>query len=301
MAGDCPASSGCAWTNGICWAEGKAIPCNAFCNAFECDNSGACQFDTTEWMCKACDGGSCPKLAACATYTDPEKCPESKCTFAYDEAENYSSDVKGECKDKVCIGVYDATECAGLTDGCDWNAELEQCFKKGYSSPCNKIWEDAKCTSNGCSWDDENGYCSEKSSSATSCHRIYDEGDCNAKADCEYNADNYECEIKKSLEPTTPPPLTGKGDGTGNEDQSKCTASAYNAVKGKLEQAEEECIVVGRHNRHVRSTDEQQLECLAYFLAQKPNPTTVQDACPCLWFFGDEVSPWEDHWMQVKC
>ena len=74
-------------------------------------------------------------------------------------------------------------------------------------------------------------------------------------------------------------------------------------MKGKLEVAEEECIVVGRlRNRRDAGDDEiRRLECLAYFLAQTPNPTTVADACPCLWFYANEVSPWEDHWMQIAC
>ena len=113
---------------------------------------------------------------------------------------------------------------------------------------------------------------------------------------CQVNGDT--CTLLQTLLPATPPPLTGKGDGTGNEDATQCTATMYDDIKGKLEAAETECVVAGRRGR--RSNDEQ-LECLAYFLEQAPSKATVAEACPCLWFFAKEVSPQEDHWMQIAC
>ena len=120
-----------------------------------------------------------------------------------------------------------------------------------------------------------------------------------------------------------PPPTNGAGDGTGNEDLSKCSAADYDAVSAKLEVAGEECIIVGMRRseragvrgRQARAVDGgdgtqtaaesdasvEQLECLAYFLSRTPNPTTVAQACPCLWFHATEVQPWNDSWMKVKC
>jgi hypothetical protein len=120
-----------------------------------------------------------------------------------------------------------------------------------------------------------------------------------------------------SLEPFTPPPLTGNGDGTGNEDATKCTSELYSKVSPKLEKAESECIVYRRRrnadvdtqiiaplqapSRERKTTIDQQLECMAYFLGQTPNPMTVGDACPCLWAWATEIEPFEDHWMKIAC
>ena len=306
--GDCPASDGCTWTNGVCWEEGKDIPCAAFCTAFECTASGKCQFDKNMYTCNDCEGGSCPKLGECSSYTTDLTCPEAKCEFAYDDVDGYSATPSGTCQDKVCVGIYNKDECNGQAAGCEWHAGAEpgidngSCFKKGFNVPCNKIWDEDDCAANSCTWDADEYSCSEKGVTG-GCHMI-DEDDCKSgtvNADCEWNDNRYQCMVKSSVEPATPPPLNGKGDGTGNEDESKCTPQKFDEVKSKLEQAEDECIVVGRRNRNARDADEQQLECLAYFLAQSPNPTTTKDACPCLWFFAKEVSPWNDHWMQIPC
>ena len=303
--GDCPPSEDCAWVNGICWEEGRPLPCSAFCTAFECDNSGECAFDQADFVCKKCEGGSCKVLDDCSTYKTEETCPESKCSFDFNDPDQQGGNSDGVCKDKTCSVIDEASECKAKS-GCSWDQVDEYggtCSLAGYSAPCTKIWEEGECKDAGCDFTHEQ--CVEKGAKPTCNKFVPEECGTGDASDCEKSADGSQCVIKKSSEPKTPPPLNGKGDGTGNEDERKCTSSAYDKVKGKLEDAEEECIVVGRKRRGDRArragaTDEQ-LECLAYFLEQSPNPTTVADACPCLWLYGNEISPWDDHWMMIKC
>jgi hypothetical protein len=191
---------------------------------------------------------------------------------------------------------------------CGWDAIDAyggECSLKGYDAPCNKIYDPKECTDAGCVFDEdadvENG-CTEKGN-LPGCHTasLSDCGKAGGEfVECEVDS-NSECVVKSSLEPNTPPPLPGKGDGTGNEDESKCKPADYDKVKAKLEEAETECVIVGRRNRRGTGATTQQLECLAYFLEQAPNPTTVANACPCLWLYAKEVSPWETHWMEIKC
>jgi hypothetical protein len=309
--GDCPAEDGCSWQNGLCWEEGKEIPCEAFCNAFECADSGSCTFDKTNYICTKCKGGICPELAACSTYKDSLTCPEAKCEFQYAESDaddtgyGQSQGAGGTCRDKVCAGIWEASECTSHTaeHGCTWTPDKYgsgQCGVKGYSQSCLKLYDGDACTAAGCNWSGDTYACTEKNAPA-GCH-AYNTDECEAAEICEMSANGYECMVKSSLEPATPPPLGGKGDGTGNEDESKCTVAAYEKVKAKLEAAEQECVVVGRRQRRGgQSATVQQQECLAYFLGVSPNPTTIADACPCMWFYANEVSPWSDHWMQMSC
>ena len=116
-AGECPAADGCAWQVGICWPEGKELPCEAFCTAFLCDNSGSCQFNSNENVCEDCDAGGCREVNACSSYSSEESCPESNCVYAVADPDEYGSDTQGTCKDKVCVNLHTKVECEAYKKG----------------------------------------------------------------------------------------------------------------------------------------------------------------------------------------
>ena len=260
-----------------------------------------------------------------------------------------STGSEGFCSDKVCAGIHDAEECQDHNSGglsCSWstvvNSAPGRCTVAGYALPCNMLSGADQCASGGggggggssgggqtreCIWNADYYMCQDKSVLDRECHTftpatcpITDGSKCEVVVRA---ASGYRvCQVKKALEPATPPPTNGAGDGTGNEDLSKCSAADYDAVSAKLEVAGEECIIVGMRRSEragvrgmqARAVDGgdgtqtaaesdasvEQLECLAYFLSRTPNPTTVAQACPCLWFHATEVQPWNDSWMKVK-
>ena len=293
--GDCPAARGCEYKEGMCWEKDKDIPCAAFCSAFTCENSGQCLFDQTNFACKPCEGGNCPAQKACKTYTSEETCPEAHCEFIFNEAEEDGAGVAGVCQDRSCTSVYTSSEC-GSKDGCQWYAGKfsgeGNCFVKGYDLACNMLYEEDACGDKGCTWDSANYRCNEKG--ATTPCELFTVDECPATR-CK--ATEYECQIDPATLPSEPPTLSGAGDGTGNEDSSKCTPAKHDAIKAKLESAESECFV---HGRKRSRRDDKQLECLEYFLHQTPSIDIIE-ACPCLWFWGKQVSPGMDHWMQIPC
>jgi len=292
--GNCPAADGCEWKQGICWEQNKDIPCGAFCSSYNCEASGSCHFDQDDYQCKLCEGGNCPAQQECSTYKDEMTCPESHCEFAFNEDTQEGSDESGTCVKKVCADIYDKGECVAK-EGCsykestDGEGEMGQCFPSGYTVPCSMYYEETACTGS-CSWDASNYRCNE-ANSKTPCELFMVE-DCPADR-C--TKSEYECMVDSSKMPSSPPVLNGKGDGTGNEDATKCDPTAYDKVKGALESADSECFVHGRRARR----DDKQLECLTYFLQQ--SGSTVDEACPCLWFWAKSVSPGMDHWMQIAC
>ena len=301
--GECPAGRGCAWTNGVCWEQGKELPCNSICTAFQCTATGQCQWSKPTGgevgICTECDG-DCPELKECATYTTEETCPEAACEFAFIEATETGSDTKGTCVDRVCADIAAEQECVAKKESghkCLWSKR--ECFIDGYDRPCDKVYtaEDCGDATRSCTWDEAHSKCNAEGYE-TACPS-FDYAGCivDGALRCEWRNDGT-CHILASLLPSTPPPLTGNGDGKGNEDPAQCTPLMYNDLRPKLEAAEQECIVAGRRHRRA---DDQQLECLAYFLAKDPAKATVEEACPCLWFFAKEISPQEDHWMMLSC
>jgi len=314
----------CTLENGICWEVGKEIPCSAVCSSGSCLATGKCQWKQESsgmgyGQCSECSAGGCPAVKECSTYKDEMTCPESHCTFEYNDMETDDDDfggmgggggmggsddmggggsMAGECVKHQCVTMYDQGECTSSALGCTWNANDYSCWPNGFSKPCSDIWDQDACSAAGCSYVEEMGQCREKGGEVL-CHDQYEQADCIKLSQCEYT--NYECQEKRSVLPSTPPPLNGNGDGTGNEDPTKCTPALYDQVKAKLEAADSECIVEGRKRSRRGSSQDQQLECLAYFLEQAPNPTTVATACPCLWAWATEIKPWEDHWMKIKC
>lgn len=300
----------CSLTDGVCWETGKELPCNAICSAAACENTGRCFFDASGGnfgmgSCTVCEGGQCPAKKPCSSYTDENTCPESHCMFEYDE--NGMSDdtggggyspMKGTCVDHQCVTMYDSAECETSKLGCTWNAAQFSCWPNAFEKPCESYYDEKPCTAAGCDFDTDTYMCSEKGAKKF-CHTIYEESDCAGLAYCQW--DDYACYEQQSQFPSTPPPLSGKGDGTGNEDASKCTSDLYDKVKSKLEAADTECVIHDRNRARRGSSKDQQLECLSYFLDQSPNPTTITEACPCLWAWALEIKPWEDHWMKIAC
>ena len=252
--------------------------------------------------CEVCEASGCPVQKACNMYNTDKDCPESHCTFIYfendgdDFGDDRSTTIPGVCTDHQCVGMGSEQDCDASKLGCSWDKDNYRCWPTGLSAPCSEIYYEAACTAAGCDFSDFE--CSEKGQVAL-CHLQYTEGDCTALSSCEYT--NYRCHEKASAFPATPPPLSGNGDGTGNEDMAKCTPALYSQVKAKLEAAETECVIDGRKRERRGSAKDQQLECLAYFLGQTPNPTTVTAACPCLWAWATEIMPEMDHWMRIKC
>jgi hypothetical protein len=324
----CPANK-CELIDGVCWEAGKELPCESLCSASTCIATGRCLYnDQNNGMgkCTACESSGCPAEKECSTYKTEETCPESHCTFNYfdhaddsaDDHDDHADDDKGdpnsfdygECVAHQCVSMWDVAECQGAGGqklGCKWDPADASCWPAAFSKPCDQFYDGTACNNNaGCDWNAEKYECGEKGATPF-CENQYTDKECNALSNCQWNSEQYSCSEKSSNFPSTPPPLNGPGDGTGNEDMTKCTSSLYSAVKPKLEAAEVECIV---HGRRARAADgrvargsgtDQQLECLAYFLGQSPNPTTISDACPCLWAWATEIKPWEDHWMKIKC
>jgi hypothetical protein len=303
----CPAPK-CALTNGVCWETGKELPCSAICSQAACANTGHCYFNEGSGnmemgVCEECEGGQCPKVKACNTYTSEDNCPQSHCTFEYDEdgisddePMNDGGEMKGTCVDHQCVTMWDSSECSSSTLGCKWNAAEYSCWPNAFDKPCETFYDEKPCNDAGCQFDSNSYTCTEKGAKQF-CNTIYEEGDCNKLDYCEYK--DWSCYQKASNFPSTPPPLNGNGDGTGNEDATKCTLDAYDKVKAHLEAADTECVIHDRKRRG--SSKDQQLECLTYFLAQSPNPTTIPEACPCLWAWATEIRPQEDHWMKIAC
>ena len=139
----------------MCWEQGKELPCNAVCTSFQCDATGSCRWDQANFECNKCEGGQCPELKDCNTYTTEETCPESKCEFTFDENSESTENAEGTCVDKVCADVYEQSECAGKKDSghtCSWNAASEECYLTGYTRPCDKNYEKEECAGT-CTWD----------------------------------------------------------------------------------------------------------------------------------------------------
>jgi hypothetical protein len=318
---NCPAPK-CGKVDGVCWEVGKPLPCSAVCTPYECVATGRCLYnkgtDSTGMdmggQCIECEGGACPTEKECNTFTGEEDCPESHCTWEF--AEEYGPDApdtddsasKGQCVPHVCVSIYEKSECTGHSE-CTYTPDPTgemgggYCWPSAFKKPCKMWYDESPCTSASCSWNSEKYQCSE-AGAKTACADNYEEADCGKDSTCSWA--DYECRVKSSLEPSTPPPLTGKGDGTGNEDMTKCTSELYSKVAPKLESAETECIVYRKRKnvdetRDRRTTKDQQLECLAYFLEQTPNTMTVTEACPCLWAWATEIEPWEDHWLKIAC
>lgn len=302
----CPAPK-CDKIDGVCWETGKALPCSAVCTPYECVATGRCMYSTTTGgdmamggQCLECEGGACPTTKTCSTFTSPENCPESHCTWSFEEdADNYDA---GICEPHVCVSIYEAAECKGHAE-CTYSADTQSCWPTAFKKPCKEFWDQSPCESAQCTWDSEKYICFEKGAKIP-CADLYEEADCGKDSTCTWA--DYECRVNQGLEPSTPPPLPGKGDGTGNEDESKCTSELFSKVSPKLAQAESECIVYRQRRdtdagRDRRTTKDQQLECLAYFLEASPNSMTVADACPCLWAWATEIDPFEDHWMKIAC
>jgi hypothetical protein len=221
--------------------------------------------------------------------------------FEYNEdgdADDAGDADAGTCVDHQCVTMYEAAECRASSLGCSWDPDSYSCWPKAFAKPCTSFYDEKPCTGGGCSWNADTYECSEQGSPAL-CHNQYSDTECAALSQCEWK--DYECWDKDSEFPSTPPPLDGPGDGTGSEDMTKCTSSLYSSVKAKLEIADTECVIHGRNRARRGTPKDQQLECLAYFLNQTPNPTTIKEACPCLWAWATEIKPFEDHWMKIKC
>jgi hypothetical protein len=174
------------------------------------------------------------------------------------------------------------------------------CTPKGYTVPCDKFFEADQCTANGCQYDAAEFSCIEKGGKE-GCH-AFNENTCGTgdAKDCEFK--DWACSLKVDVLPDAPT-LSGKGDGTGSEDEAKCTPALFDKVKEKLELAERECVEIARRSeeRDRRDASKLQLQCLEYYLEMSPGATTAATACPCLWFYANEISPYEDHWMQIAC
>jgi len=296
----CPVTDGkCELQDGVCSEPGATITCNLIPFAGSCDNSGHCTWNQADYRCTDCKDGICPKKMPCATYASQETCPESHCEF---EMANFEDGDDGICADKSC-GEMDPAMCQAASE-CEWYSTSPPegiCFAKGLDVPCNQYWEESDCDSatSKCHWDQENYHCLE-TGELEPC-TSFQGADCPsprcvvAKAsDQNYN----ECQIDTSKFPSKPDKLNGKGDGTGNEDKEKCSASQFSDIRSKLEQAQDECGVIHRRGRRA---EDLQVECLSYFLSQAPSPTTIADACPCIWRYADAVDRFSSGWMKVAC
>jgi hypothetical protein len=89
------------------------------------------------------------------------------------------------------------------------------------------------------------------------------------------------------------------GTGTGNEDSSSCTATAYEQLKGVFDEAAAECTDQGRRNRRTVGATQGQVECLNYLLTEAGSTLTA--ACPCMWKWGTTLDPQNAHWMEMNC
>ena len=296
--GECPPEFGCAFVDGICWEEGRSPSCSDFCTPGQCRASGKCQFDNSIGICEKCGGGGCPVLKSCSTYTTEETCPQAKCQFVFDDPGPVGIYEKGTCTDKVCSELDDEVECNAhaVTPLCAWDGYV--CEVQGFAAPCDKYWNSDGCVKNGCTWDHADATCDEKDGEVP-CEQ-FTEDQCGQGDAVHCEMKHWECEHKTSLDPSTVPPLDGKGDGRGNEYYGKCTSTLWAQVKEKIENAETECIDWTGAGEGKGAT-EAQVRCLAYFLGEAPDATTITAACPCLWFYGTEVSPNIDHWMLLNC
>jgi hypothetical protein len=297
----CPVTAGkCVLQNGVCSSKGETLSCNQIPFAASCANSGHCAWNQADHMCTGCVNDVCPAQQPCATYTDEYTCPESHCEFIMD---NFEANQDGTCGDKKCDSMQ-SVECDGAA-ACEWHATAPPegiCFPKGLDVPCNQYWEENPCKTAavGCTWDQDNFHCLE-SGEVEPCS-TYESDTCPADrciAMAETTMDPSSCQINPAKFTHTPDKLPGKGDGSGNEDESKCTAAQFSDIRTKLEEAQDECGVIHRHRG--RRTADLQVECLAYFLDQSPSPTTIAKACPCIWKYAGSVDPYSTAWMKVAC
>jgi hypothetical protein len=234
---------------------------------------------------------------------DDYTCPESHCEFI---ATDLDFGAAGVCQDKTC-STMGSGECAAAAAACVWHSTSPPegvCFEVGLAVPCNQYWDAGDCTgaNDGCVWDPTNYRCLEAGELEPCAAFGSDQcpaDRCVVKA--ETATDPPSCQVNTTKFSTTPDKLPGKGDGTGNEDPTGCSAAQFAAVRSKLEQAQDECGVIHRRRGRGRRAADLQLECLAYFLKQPPKPTTIADACPCIWRYAGAVDPFATAWMKVAC
>lgn len=310
---ECP-SDRCEKIQGICWTKGEPIVCNAFCSAFQCDATEACAWSTQDYKCSACPKGSngepdCgSKNAACDTFKSDETCPEAHCEFMYFDDNGSMDDMKGECTDKVCTEVYDEAECAATVKGrkaCNWTpgeyAGSGHCAPVGLSLPCNTYYGTEECgKAQGCTWDADVQHCNEQGQKSP-CMSYYEPTSC--PADCKWDESNYSCLSTASASVTDESKIMQHGTGTGNQDEAQCSTEDFAKLKPYIEQADQECVTVGRRlrkdgERAPRATNKQ-VECLEYFLEQ--GSSSITKACPCLWAWGKEIDVYQGHWMELNC
>ena len=123
---------------------------------------------------------------------------------------------------------------------------------------------------------------------------IYDQTACAGTEHCAWNTTRYMCQV---VVPTgiTVPPLTG-GD---SHDPAQCPDATFTAIENSLQLAVDMCHIVHRRGR--RTVNDEQVECLEFFLSEAGSQWTLSAVCPCLWKFAIEVSPVQGSWLKLDC
>lgn len=322
----------------VCLEADKDLPCSCLsmssygANRTACLDTGYCSYEPPSQgneghaECKQCPvtsaGIVCPGEKLCSEYSARD-CPYERCEKTYIPASKTEV-----CGEPPCRYKYNKEECLSPTvhqdgRGCHWTDMGEDdglCWPDHLPHVCNTIYTEDFCTNTAKlpppeGWGIEcefSNYECRGTNELPPCWEYYESADkCNEQSTCKWS--DGECVFDSDASKNVPDPadeLDGNGDGTGNEDSSKCTDDLFATVKTALEEASEQCVEIGRRSRrqdgygyeeYHREATTGQLKCLEYFLGQiEGAPQTLKTACPCIWLWAEDMDETYD-WMLIKC
>eukprot|EP00039_Didymoeca_costata_P025470 m.13472 g.13472 ORF g.13472 m.13472 type:complete len:853 (+) comp4863_c0_seq1:77-2635(+) len=120
----------------------------------------------------------------CLTYFEREQCPE-QCQWHED---GYFCNGFGATV--PCDKHFDEDRCS--KSGCDWHAEVFTCTPKGEPIPCEKFFDKEKCPTDRCKFHDSLYICWEKDLPVP-CNRYFDEDSCTSGNECSWDQHAMTC------------------------------------------------------------------------------------------------------------
>jgi hypothetical protein len=197
--------------------------------------------------------------------------------------------------------------CLANQPDCTWDEATYTCYFKNMVHECNFYYGDdcpvTTCNkiTDICPGEEWDTFCAEKSvknKTGLPCYVFDSLSCCGEVAHCAWDDTHYACSVKEAVEPSVPT-LTGKG----SHDPATCVSQQgtnfYTQVEDALIDAAEDCGGPKFEYNNGVATDEQ-LKCLAYYVANTAQ-TDFVTICPCLWLWGQRISPDTANWMKINC
>ena len=276
----CPTDR-CAVSHGVCHGQDVTIGCGDICNKFICTSSGDCHWNEDAESNECVDGGAA--LADCSTLDENSCYNEEHCAY-----------LGGTCAEGVCTDIFSEEVCgawSGAPHNCIYNAN-HGCSFANEALQCDAYYEASTCnsaTGSNCHYDQTCYLCLDEGEECP-CHLFWDQGACPSDR-CTWT-DSYTCEL--NTDGDTPPALSGGGD----HDMASCTSAMKTNLRPVLDAAAQDCVDMSGTSGPA-SAD--QIKCLDYYVKHAATPSTLTDACPCLWYWAQHEAPEYAYWMNINC